>query len=109
MPKPFKKVPDQERRTIRYPVHLNTKEDEAIRASAKFRNLSVGEYFRRTALGRKADVHYETQVIRKLSEFIATIRKVYADLAEAGRLPPEIEEWRPLIQDASEAIARISK
>lgn len=109
MSKLFQKIDDEKRRSIRYPILLTQKEAETIRFSAKARNLSVAEFIRRAALGRKADLRYETEIILELREVTQAIRRMHADLVERNMLPSEIEDWLPVIQHAIAATLRISK
>lgn len=104
----FKKVDDLTRRTIRYPILLNEQEDLAIKRAAKIRNLSVAEYFRRAALGRRADPRYDTEVILVLRDFVAGLRQLHADMVERGIQPPE-SAWEPAIDEAIAAMKRITK
>lgn len=104
----FKQVSDAERKDDPILVRLSKADAEAIRHSAAIRQLSVSEFIRRAALGRKADVDYETEIVLVLSAVTRAIRGMHAALVERGISPPE-EEWRPVIVEARAAILRISK
>ena len=95
-----------ERRTIRYPIMLNAVEDAAIKNSASIRKLSVAEFFRRAALGRRADVRYEVDIVLQLSSIVRTIRRMHVDLVERG-IEPTAEGFRPVIEEAINAMLRI--
>lgn len=104
----FQKKLGADKRTIHYPILLTEKEDVAIRLAAAIRKISVAEYFRRTALGRRADVRYEMDIVLKLSEVVKTIRTLHADLERIG-VEPAAEGFRQVILDARDAILRIQK
>lgn len=108
MTKLFKKLPEAERKSARLEVRLTQKEAKSISDSARIRNLSVAEFIRRTALGRRADVKYETEIVLALRDVVQAIRIFHSTLLEMG-IAPTTEEWRPLIHQASAAMARISK
>ncbi len=104
----FKKLPDGERRTIRYRVWVNEAEDAAICHAAAIRKLPVADFFRRAALGRRADVRYEMEIVLVLSTLVQSIRALHADLVKHG-IAPTAEGFRPLIAEAREAMRRIEK
>lgn len=99
---------DSERRSIRYEIRLNAAEETAIKHAAEIRKLSVAEYFRRTALGRRADVRYEMEIVLQLSQVVQSIREMHADLVLRD-IAPTAEGFRPVIQDARAAMLRIEK
>lgn len=109
MRKLFKTKPADEKRSIRYPILLTEKEAMAIRNSALIRNLSVAEFIRRAALGRKADVRYETEIVLALREVAHAIKKMHADFVEKKILPTEFVEWRVVIQQATAAMLRVGQ
>ena len=102
------KISDAERRSLRYEVRLNSAEDEAIKHSAAIRKLSVAEYMRRAALGRRADVRYEMDIVLQLSKIVKTIRDLHVDLVERG-IELTAEGFRPVIDEAIAAMLRIEK
>lgn len=108
MSKLFKTVPAEQRRSNRYEIRLTAKEAEAIQFSAKIRQMSVAEFMRRAALGRRADVRYEVEIVIVLRDVVAAIRLLYAALVERGITPPK-EAWGPLIDEACAAMRRITK
>lgn len=108
MTKLFKKIDDAERRTVNYKIMLTEKESAEIANAAKIRNLSIAAYFRRVALGRRADIHYETEQVLVLREVVMALRELYAYQVAHGMQPPK-EAWRPVITEAIAAIKRVSR
>jgi len=107
MTKLFKKMPNAERKSFRQEIRLTVKEDETIRKSAKIRNLSVSDFLRRAALGRRADVQYETQIVLALGDLIQSARDLNATMVERGFQPSE--DLLCITQEAIAAMKRISK
>jgi len=108
MTKLFKTKAEADSKPARYQIRLGVKDDETIRRSAKIRQMTVSEFIRRAALGRRADVDYETEIVLALSDITRAIRAFHAAMVERGIAPPE-ELLRPVILDARAAILRISK
>jgi len=108
MAKPFKKKPEAEKRKIRYEILLSQKEAEEIRTYARIRNLSVADFMRRAALGRRADVRYETETVLCLREIVQSIRQLHATFA-AKDIPLPKDQLGTLIDQALAAMLRISK
>jgi uncharacterized protein (DUF1778 family) len=106
MTKLFQKKEPSELRSVRYPILLTEAEAETIRHSASIRNMSVAEFMRRAALGRKADVSYETKIVLQLSDVVRAIRAIHKGMLELQIAPPE-EIWGPLIDEAIAAMRRI--
>jgi uncharacterized protein (DUF1778 family) len=104
----FQKKEPTELRSVRLPIRLTKAEDEKIRHAASIRQMAVSEFVRRAALGRKADVDYETEIVLALSGVTRSIRGLHAALVERGITPPE-SEWRPIMVEAMSAMLRISK
>lgn len=104
----FKKKSAQELKSVRYQIRLTTKDDEKIRHSAKIRQMDVSDFIRRAALGRKANVDYETEIVLALIDSTRAIRALHAAMVERGIPPPE-DLLRPIIVGAGDAILRISK
>jgi uncharacterized protein (DUF1778 family) len=104
----FKKKKPEDLRGITLKVRVTKAECEKIKTAASIRQMDVAEYMRRTALGRKADVDYETEIVLALSEVTRSIRGLHAALVEHGIAPPE-SEWRPIMREAMAAMIRISK
>lgn len=98
----FKKKAAEKKRTKRYPILLTEAEDAQIQKLALLRNLSVAEYFRRCALGRRADIQYDTEVILQLRGNTQAIRNLYWKLMEQGNLPAD--EMKALVIQATKAI-----
>ncbi|ART61447.1 hypothetical protein CBP36_20995 (plasmid) [Acidovorax carolinensis] len=70
--------------------------------------MDESEFIRRAALGRKADVDFETEIVLSLSDITRAVRALHAALLEHKIAPPEAE-LLPLILEARAAIQRISK
>ena len=108
MSKLFIKKEDSDLRSVRCQLRFTEAEDEAIRESAKDRSLSVSEFIRRAALGRKADLKYEKQIVLQLIDVVRAIRQIHKGMVDRGMSPPE-EIWLPIIECAEQAMLRISK
>ena len=89
-------------------VRLTATEAIEIQHQADIRNLSASEFVRRAALGRKADVTYDLQIVDQLIDLIRVIRQFHESMLRLGMRPPE-EIWEPLIDQALDAMLRISK
>ena len=70
--------------------------------------MPMSEFLRCTALGKKAQVRIETQIILELMNCTRVTKRLRAALLDWGIQPPE-EEWLPIIQNANAAILRIGK
>ena len=95
------------KRTIRYPILLTEAESETIKEFAGIRNLSVAEFIRRAALGKKAKVHPETELVLAISQATYEIRRVHAENTQAGIPSPE-EAMLRAINAATEAILAVT-
>lgn len=104
----FKKMPSAEKGTVRYEIRLSGKDAEIIRASALVRNLSVAEFMRRAALGRRADIRYETEIVLTLRDVVQSVRMLHAAYVSDG-IVPQTEIWEMIISEAKTAMLRISK
>ncbi|MGV8954984.1 MAG: plasmid mobilization protein [Cypionkella sp.] len=110
MTKFFKNKDPATARSVRYPLMLTKEEAETIRHSANIRQLSVAEFVRRAALGRKADVDFETEIVVALNGLRRTIMELsglHAAMVERGLQPPA-DDWRPVILEARAAIEQIT-
>lgn len=106
----FKNKDPATARSIRYPILLTEDEAKTIRHAANIRQMSVADFMRRAALGRKADVDFETEIIVALNGLRRTILELsglHAAMAERGLQPPA-DDWRPVILEARAAIEKIS-
>lgn len=108
MTKLFTTVSEKDRKIKVIHFRVSANDAEIITASAKARNLSEGDFIRRAALGRRADVRYETHIIWELRAVIKAICTLHAAVVDRGILPPE-SEWGPVIDEAVTAMQRISK
>ena len=106
MTKAFRKVEATKKRTINYMIRLTEEEAETIRTSALVRKLSVAEFMRRAALGRKADVNYETEIVRMLNHSV-TVMKDMTTVMRESKIAIPVTEMRELMSYMSEAIKKI--
>lgn len=106
MTKAFRKVEATKKRTINYMIRLTEEEAETIRTSALVRKLSVAEFMRRAALGRKADVNYETEIIRMLNDS-ATIMIDMTTIMRESKIAIPVTEMRELMAYMTEAVKKI--
>lgn len=104
----FTKKETSERRTIRKVFRVTEEEDKKIRRHAEIRQLDESEFIRRSALGRRADVDMETELVLVLGDITRAVRAMHASYTEHGAKPPE-PEMLGLILEARAAIQRISK
>ncbi|MBG6078231.1 DUF1778 domain-containing protein [Polaromonas sp. CG_9.11] len=104
----FKKKDDADARSVRRELRLTREEDHHIRDAAALRQLDVSEFIRRAALGRKAEVRFEIDLILMLIEVVKDIRALHSAVVATGALPPE-EQWQPVISQAVAAMLRIEK
>lgn len=104
----FKQKPVSEKRRIRYEIMLSEVEAKEIRTSAQIRNLSVADFMRRTALGRRADVHFDTQIVLTLRAIVQEIRQLHSTFRSERQIIPEVELGQ-LVDEALAAMKRISK
>lgn len=103
----FAPVAEAERRSQRIPVLVNAGEKKEIQLAAAQRDLEVGEFMRRAALGRRADLSYQTEIVLTLSDLTRAIRAVHAEIARTGTAPPE-QAMLSLILDARAAMSRLA-
>lgn len=108
MPKLFRKMPKAEKRTVRYEIMLSLVEAEEIRSAARIRNLSVADFMRRAALGRRADVRFDTETVLALREVVQAIRQLHATFAAKDAHLP-IDGLGLVIDAALAAMLRIGK
>lgn len=110
-PKLFKSLPDGEKMETAILVRLLKSDAEAIRNAASIRQLSVSEFIRRAALGRRADVNAEVEVVLallKLDRTINGIAKLHQAMIERGITPP-VDDWRPVKNEIRQAVVRIAQ
>ncbi len=108
MTKLFKKMSDSEKKLERIEIRLSTKDAKTIRASAFMRNLTVADFIRRAALGRRADVGFEVEIVLALSDVVKSIRQLNAAFIAHG-FPPPREELGGVLDAALAAMLGISK
>lgn len=104
----FKKADPATHKDVSVLVRMSQADREEIRHLANIRQMSVSEFIRRAALGRKADVDYETETIFILSEVTKLMRELHAGLVDHGIAPSE-DAMRLVIHEAKAAMLRISR
>jgi uncharacterized protein (DUF1778 family) len=108
MVKLFEKKDEASSRSVRRELRLTKEEDRQIRDAAALRQLDVSDLIRRAALGRKADVRVDVEIILMLIEVVKQIRELHAAVLATGALPPA-PQWQPVIDQAVAAMLRIEK
>lgn len=103
----FKSKPEAEKRNVRIPVRCTQAEADDVRRRADMRQMTVSEFMRRTALGRRADVDYETEIILGLRAITNEIRRLHGSMVERGETPPE-EALLRVIVEVRKAMLKIS-
>lgn len=107
----FKSLPDGEKMSSSILVRLLKTDAETIRSAANDRQLSVSEFMRRAALGRRADVNYEVDLVLALLKLDRTINEIgllHKAMIERGITPP-VDDWRPVKNEIRMAVVRISQ
>lgn len=104
----FKKKAEADLRNQRLRAWVSDGEKKAIEKNAEARNLDVGEFVRRAALGRRADVDFVTDIVLGLRELTGAIRALHAEFVARGIEPPS-DELLSLIVAGRAAMLRISK
>lgn len=108
MTKLFKKKDPASVRSVRCPILLTEEEAAAIRKSASIRQMSVAEFIRRAALGRRADVDYNAKAVLVLSAITWQIRELHAGLVSHS-ISVQEDGLAELIIEARAAMIRITK
>jgi len=104
----FKRKESSLLKSSRMEIRVTELEAEKIRSSASSRQLDVSTFIRRAALGRKANVDYETETVIALMRISRSLRELHTVLVEQG-IPPMKEDIRPIVTNAINAMLRISK
>lgn len=108
MKKLFKPLPDAVRKNVVLHMRVSAGDFEIITAAAKARNLSVCDYIRRAALGRRTDIRYESKMVLALAAVVEAFQVLHTAVVEQGFLPIN-HEWDPVIDEAVATMQRISK
>ncbi|MET3109310.1 hypothetical protein AAKU67_004139 [Oxalobacteraceae bacterium GrIS 2.11] len=108
MKKLFQTINESDRKSVVIHVRVTAKEAESITLSASARDLTLCEFIRRTSLGRKTDIRYESHIIRELRE-IAKIIKLLHDAVGKNEITYFESEWTPVIDEIISAMRRIEK
>lgn len=104
----FKNISEENRKTKVIHVRVTLADAETITASAAARNLNVCDFVRRAALGRRADVRFETEIVLKLIDVVKAIRILHGAMVAEG-IPSDEPAWGLVIDEALCAMRRISK
>ena len=102
----FKKMSIEKRKIFRCEIRLTALDAATINTSAKARNLSMSDFMRRAALGRRADVHFETEIVISLREVAQSIQAMHATFVRQGMPPPE-EKIGELLDTAHGAMLQL--
>lgn len=108
MSKLFQVLPAEKKKSLRYEIRLTEIEAEEIRASALARNLSVADFMRRAALGRRADNKFETETVLALLQVVISIRAWHEVFVDHGITPPQ-DALGEIVDAALAAMLRIEK
>lgn len=106
MSKLFKKMPIEAKKISRLEIRLTAIDAATINASAEMRNLSMSDFMRRAALGRRADVHFETEIVISLREVAQSIQALHATFVKQCIPPPE-EKIAELLDTARDAMLQL--
>ena len=104
----FKPKSDEERRDQRLVVRVNQAEREYIKHAADVRALDMSTFVRRAAMGRKADLQYEYQIVYDLRDVVAALKAIHGAILMTGAAPPE-EEMTAALFTVVNAMNRITK
>ncbi|WP_205182561.1 hypothetical protein [Burkholderia sp. LMG 13014] len=97
----FKKKDITASRTLK--VRVTPDDEQAIRSRAAQSCLSVSDYVRRCAIGRRVDTRYDVDAILALREVVTEIRALRAD----PRIELSDAEIRAALQSAVDAMERV--
>lgn len=100
-------MPIEERKIFRCEIRLTAIDAATISASAEMRNISMSDFMRRAALGRRADVHFETEIVISLREVAQSIRAMHATFVKLGTPPPN-DKLGGVLDEALAAMLQIS-
>ena len=107
MAKLFKKSPLAEKKSIRIEIRMTANDANNILFSAKIRGLSMSDFIRCAALGRRADVHFEMEIILALREVVKSVRGLHATFIAEKTVPPQ-HELGVILDAALAAMLRIN-
>ena len=108
MAKLFEKKNPEDLRNKRVITYVNPEEYAQIRTAASIRQLDVGEFMRRAALGRRADVDYETEIVLALIDLTRSVRELRKPYLERNEVFRD-DDWRPIVAGATAAMLRITQ
>lgn len=107
----FRKKEDGDVRTRKFLTKWTAKEFSQAQENSRIRKLSMNEFIIRAALGRRADIKMDMEIVSKLSQSISAVRKLH-NFCEVNNLPMaegDIELMRISITEGIEAMRRILK
>ena len=84
----FKNKDAESLRSVRFNVQVTEEEEFQISFAAKIRFLPIAEFLRRTALGRKAVVKYDTEISLTLLRWNNMLRDMHSLYKSRGVEPP---------------------
>jgi len=95
---------EQRKKTVALAVRLAPEEAEAIREKARDGGVTVSEFFRAAALGRKTRSTIDAQVINELRRLGGLQKKIHNDTG--GSYSKETADILRAIKDAIERLSR---
>lgn len=108
MAKLFERKDPEELHSERVRVKFTKAEKAQVEHLANIRKLPVADYMRRAALGRRADVDYQTDIVLALSEVVRALRALRGAIVAQGLHPPD-DQLGAVIDEAKAAMLRIDK
>jgi hypothetical protein len=89
-------------------VRLSVADYERIVNDADARQLSLSDHVRRTMLGKKSDLRYESEIVLALNRLVASVRELTRRQVERG-LVPTTDELAPIISGSIAALLLIKE
>ena len=108
MHKPFQKISALEKRTHVFHVRMTAQEASTIERLAKSRHLTVSEFIRRTATGRKIETRFEDQIILALRDIMCAIMFLRSSI-EKGQVSYMEGDWEPILIQIISTMQNISR
>ena len=100
----FKKLPANAELTDGILVKFTVEDGAAVRNAAQVRQLSTSEFIRRTALGQKADLRYEAEIVLALGRCADTCKTLTRTLMDHETQRATDAEMTAFLAKATEAI-----
>ena len=108
MTKLFKKKDDATRCSKRFQVRVTERESESIRFYADAANMTISDFFRRSALNQKINFKYEQKIIEELMELRLAIVTLYVSIKRQEIFDAEEKMTKTLVA-LEDAVLRISR